>query len=84
MRKGEKQGKICLPTLDFKLISDSLYGCVDWGNLSVLFLSCFLTCWFGSAKRERGNLLRPRGILQLVWKQLRGSQGVMVLCHHPL
>lgn len=84
MRKGEKEGKVCLPTLPFKLISYNLYGCVAWGNLSVLFLFCFLTCWFGSAKRERGNLLRPRGILQLVWKHLSRSQGVMVLCHPPL
>lgn len=66
VRKGKKEGKICLPTLAFKLIS-----CMDmWiGGLSVLLLSCFLTCWFVSAKRERGNLLRPCGVLQLVWKQ---------------
>lgn len=74
MRKGEKEGKICLPTLAFKLISYSLYGHVELGDLSVLLLSCFLTCWFGSATRERGKLLRPCGILQLVWKQPEGHR----------
>lgn len=74
MTKGEKQGKICLPTLAFKLISYSLYGCVELGDPSVLLLSCFLTCRFGSGKRERGKFLRPCGILQLVWKQLEGHR----------
>lgn len=47
MRKGGKEGKICLPTLAFKVISYSLYGHVELGGLSVLLLSCFLICWFG-------------------------------------
>lgn len=83
MRKGEKEGKICLPTLAFKLISYSLYGHVELGDLCPApFLLFNLLVWL-SHKRERET---P----ETLWdspacvETAKGSQGAMVLCHHPL
>lgn len=50
-----------------------VWTCGTGGSLCpALFL--LFNCWFGSAKRERGKLLRPCGIPQPVWKQLEGHK----------
>lgn len=71
MRKGEKEGKICLPTLAFKLISYSLMDVWIGGSLcpAPFFLFNLLVCF--SQKRDRETLwdsLRLCGTLQVVWK----------------
>lgn len=71
MRKGEKEGKICLPTLAFRLTSYSLMDVWIGGSLcpAPFLLFNLLVCF--SQKRERETLcdsLRLCGTLQIVWK----------------